>query len=118
MEVLGDIPELPASPRAEELAVALIDEGAVPAVARIDAAHVAVAAVHGMDFLVTWNCRHIANARNGRAPDVVNRHEKAAHRACLPAGTARHHGRLRGKFIRPGRVIRRWKHSLHTVGVK
>ena len=26
------------------------------------AAHVATAAVHGMDFLLTWNCRHIANA--------------------------------------------------------
>jgi hypothetical protein len=27
-----------------------------------DAAHIAIAAVHGMDFLVTWNCVHIANA--------------------------------------------------------
>jgi hypothetical protein len=25
-------------------------------------AHIAIAAVHGMDFLVTWNCAHIANA--------------------------------------------------------
>jgi hypothetical protein len=28
----------------------------------VDAAHIAVAAVHEMDFLLTWNCRHIANA--------------------------------------------------------
>ena len=27
-----------------------------------DAAHVALAAVHGMDFLLTWNCKHINNA--------------------------------------------------------
>ena len=25
-------------------------------------AHIAIASVHGMDFLMTWNCRHIANA--------------------------------------------------------
>ena len=27
-----------------------------------DAAHIALAAVHGMDYLLTWNCRHIDNA--------------------------------------------------------
>ena len=27
-----------------------------------DALHIGVAAVHGMEYLVTWNCRHIANA--------------------------------------------------------
>jgi hypothetical protein len=32
-----------------------------------DALHVAVAAVHGMDYLLTWNCRHIANATNRQA---------------------------------------------------
>jgi hypothetical protein len=34
----------------------------LPGKAAVDAAHIAVAAVHGMDFLLTWNCRHIANA--------------------------------------------------------
>jgi len=34
----------------------------IPAKAEADAAHIATAAVHGMDFLLTWNCRHIANA--------------------------------------------------------
>ncbi len=32
------------------------------AAVKIDALHIAVAAVHGMDYLVTWNCTHIANA--------------------------------------------------------
>ena len=36
-------------------------------VAARDAAHIAIAAVHGMDFLVTWNCVHIANAANAKA---------------------------------------------------
>jgi hypothetical protein len=30
--------------------------------AATDAAHIAIATVHGMDFLLTWNCVHIANA--------------------------------------------------------
>ena len=62
LEVLRGLPELPATEPAFALAGALLSEGAVPEKARTDAAHIAVAAVHGMDFLVTWNCRHIANA--------------------------------------------------------
>ena len=34
----------------------------MPAKAYADAVHVAVAAVHGLDYLLTWNCTHIANA--------------------------------------------------------
>ncbi len=62
LEALRGLPELPATEAALALAIALLAEGAVPEKARTDAAHIAVAAVHGMDFLVTWNCRHIANA--------------------------------------------------------
>ena len=40
----------------------LLAGGGLPSKARIDALHVAVAAVHGMDYLLTWNCKHIANA--------------------------------------------------------
>ena len=35
----------------------------VPAVASPDAVHIALASVHGIDFLVTWNFKHIANPR-------------------------------------------------------
>jgi hypothetical protein len=35
---------------------------ALPAKAADDAAHIAIAAVRGMNYLLTWNCRHIANA--------------------------------------------------------
>jgi hypothetical protein len=44
------------------LAEKLVADGAIPAEAEADALHIAVAAVHGMDYLLTWNCRHIANA--------------------------------------------------------
>src|SRR5436190_8937278 len=40
----------------------LIAGGGLPATARVDALHVAMAAVHGVDYLLTWNCKHIANA--------------------------------------------------------
>ena len=33
----------------------------LPARARLDAGHIAIAAVPGMSFLLTWNCRHLAN---------------------------------------------------------
>lgn len=40
----------------------LLAKGSLPAQAAGDALHIALAAVHGMEYLVTWNCRHIANA--------------------------------------------------------
>lgn len=35
----------------------------LPAKASDDAIHIAVATVHGLDYLLTWNCKHIANAQ-------------------------------------------------------
>jgi hypothetical protein len=39
-----------------------IAEGVLPPSAQDDAMHIALATVHGMDYLLTWNCRHIDNA--------------------------------------------------------
>ncbi|MBY0246094.1 MAG: hypothetical protein K2Q17_00400 [Nitrospiraceae bacterium] len=44
------------------LAKHLIDGGLIPETSAEDAVHIAVATVHGMDFLLTWNFRHINNA--------------------------------------------------------
>lgn len=41
----------------------LINQGALPRKAAEDAVHIAVAVVNGLDYLITWNCRHIANAK-------------------------------------------------------
>ena len=46
----------------EELAGEILRRGAMPPQAALDALHVAVAAWHGVDYLLTWNCRHIASA--------------------------------------------------------
>lgn len=48
------------------LAERLLAARGLPAKAAADALHIATAAVHGMDYLVTWNCKHIANARTLR----------------------------------------------------
>ena len=44
------------------LGKALISRGALPLKAEIDSYHIAVAAAHGIEYLLTWNCTHIANA--------------------------------------------------------
>jgi len=45
--------------------------GILPPHAFPDAAHVAVSAVHRMDYLLTWNCKHLANAQITRRIAVV-----------------------------------------------
>ena len=45
-----------------ELAKELLQAGALPAKAADDALHVAVAATKAVPYLLTWNCRHLANA--------------------------------------------------------
>jgi hypothetical protein len=62
VRALQDCRVLPFPIEAEVLTRALVASRLVPAKAEADAAHIAIAAVHGMDFLLTWNCRHIANA--------------------------------------------------------
>jgi len=45
-----------------KLTDAIMKSGIIPAKAAADAAHIALASRHGIDYLLTWNCRHIANA--------------------------------------------------------
>ena len=58
---LRGLPLLPRTADASALITHLLASGIVPAVAADDAAHIGLAAAHGMDFLLTWNCRHINN---------------------------------------------------------
>jgi len=62
LKVLQSLPLLDITPEVVELASSILASGKIPRKAATDAAHIAIAAVHGMDFLVTWNCLHIANA--------------------------------------------------------
>jgi predicted nucleic acid-binding protein len=62
LEALVGLDILALNKEALELSKALIQKGGVPKEALDDALHIAIAAVHAVDFLLTWNCRHIDNA--------------------------------------------------------
>ena len=63
LELLKSLPVLDTNDEARALARALIERGPTPREEPEDALHIAVATVHGMHFLLTWNCTHIANAQ-------------------------------------------------------
>jgi hypothetical protein len=65
------MPALEITVDAEALAEAIMAAGILPPHAIRDAAHVAVAAVHAIDYLLTWNCKHLANARIERRIALV-----------------------------------------------
>ena len=62
MEVLADIDLLEIDDKAIILTDTILNTDVFPVGADTDVAHIAVASRHDMDFLITWNCRHIANA--------------------------------------------------------
>jgi predicted nucleic acid-binding protein len=62
LAVIQSTKQLAASEAAEQLVPVLLRETGLPSKALVDMSHVALATVHGMQFLLTWNCKHIANA--------------------------------------------------------
>lgn len=63
LDLLSEIPLLEVNEAALEIAKGLLARGVIPARAAEDASHISIATVHGMDYLLTWNCKHIANAQ-------------------------------------------------------
>ena len=76
LALVAGLPLLDVSAEATALAQRLQALAAFPARAAADALHVALATAHGVDYLLTWNLRHIANAE--RRPRIE--------RACRAAG--------------------------------
>jgi predicted nucleic acid-binding protein len=62
LRALRDLPSLKTTGDVVRIAEALVSGGGLPARATVDALHVAAATAHGIDYLLTWNCKHIANA--------------------------------------------------------
>ena len=58
---LTDLPVLATTEEAEALSAALLSVMALPQRAALDALHIGLAAVNGIDILLTWSCAHIAN---------------------------------------------------------
>ncbi len=76
LSLMTSLPILKVPKEAELLAPILLRAAGLASNAATDALHMALAAVHGMQYLLTWNCKHIANA-------VIRR---AVERECLVAG--------------------------------
>ena len=66
LELIRDIPLLKINEAVISAAESLIERAIIPKQVADDALHISCAAVHGMDYLLTWNCRHIANPHNQR----------------------------------------------------
>jgi hypothetical protein len=63
MALLDGIPVLPHAPEIAELAEQIMSLNVLPDKAQVDALHMASVAYHEIDYLLTWNCKHIANAK-------------------------------------------------------
>jgi hypothetical protein len=62
LEMLAGIPILLPDERVQSIADEIIARSLMPPTAKLDALHVASAAAGGVEYLLTQNCRHIANA--------------------------------------------------------
>ena len=63
MELVRGVPLLELNQAVRDLASQFLTRSNLPPKADIDAIHIAAATVHGLDYLLTWNCKHIANAQ-------------------------------------------------------
>lgn len=71
LSILGNLPRIVVTEEAEALTQAIMAAGILPPHAFPDAAHVAVSAVHKVEYLLTWNCKHLANVQISRRIAVV-----------------------------------------------
>ncbi len=61
--LIADIPVLPNAPEIIQIAGEIMSRAILPPKAQVDALHIAAVAHHRIKYLLTWNCRHIANAK-------------------------------------------------------
>lgn len=74
IKVLEDLQIVGITAEVEAMAATFMATGALPPTMRPDATHLAAATMSGADYLLTWNCRHLANAH------VLRRLQKEAER--------------------------------------
>ena len=63
LAILAGLPRLQVTPEADALVERLLRSDIIPAKAATDAVHLALSAAHRMDYLLTWNCKHIHNLK-------------------------------------------------------
>lgn len=85
LTVIRSLPQLDLTDEVRKLAQAFVEGGPLPEKASRDAVHIALATVHRMDYLLTWNCTHIANAAMQRQlRDIITRCGFEAPVICTP----------------------------------
>lgn len=85
LELMADITLLESTGEAGELTRNIMNSRLLPLKAEGDGAHIALATVHRMDILLTWNCRHIANAFIlGRLRRLIESGGHSAPTICTP----------------------------------
>jgi hypothetical protein len=73
IELIKNIPVLPAIKEVTNLAMKYFDLLKVPEKSRLDAFHLAITVVHKIDYLLTWNCKHMAHGEIRRLINDFNR---------------------------------------------
>ncbi len=63
VQAVAGIPLLPNAPQIAQIASEIMTRAILPPKAQVDALHIATVAHHRIEYLLTWNCKHIANAR-------------------------------------------------------
>ncbi len=63
ISLLAGIPRLPGDPEIDRIADEIMARAILPPKAAVDALHIASVAHHRITYLLTWNCKHIANAK-------------------------------------------------------
>ena len=71
LAIIGSLAAVDVTETAQSLTRAIMAAGILPPHAFADAAHVAVSAVHALVYLLTWNCKHLANAQIARRIALV-----------------------------------------------
>lgn len=75
LTVLKPFQALTVTPQALQLAQILLEKAALPAKSDADALHISISMTSGIDYLLTWNCKHIANAITRKKIELLCREQ-------------------------------------------
>lgn len=85
INLIKSLPLLELSSEVLTIAQDLVTRDIIPTKSADDAVHIAVASIHKIDYLLTWNCKHIANPHNWRRiSDCLFSHGYRASVICTP----------------------------------
>ena len=73
LELIQSLPLLGSTPRMLKAAQIYVDQKLMPANPPYDAYHLALASYHDCDFILTWNCKHLANPNKAGRVERINR---------------------------------------------